>query len=243
MVHEARVKMRREGSYVEAVTGEARFLHISGDHEHCLAVLRAEDGDQIERILQRCSHFLDPDTDVLDREEDWLVARCSCPAYGSAQAIREEQGTIVWPIVVHDGFSHYHIVAASRERLQAVLARLEAMGTLVVERIAQVSADTLDVSLPVSSITSRMSQRQLEALRRAVDEGYYQRPRATSADALAEEMDVARSTYQEHLRKAEQVVMETFAGLVAEHPALAAGATRGPGRPPADIVEPGGHLA
>nr|WJK63047.1 helix-turn-helix domain-containing protein [Halobacterium salinarum] len=40
-------------------------------------------------------------------------------------------------------------------------------------------------------------------LRAAVDAGYYERPRETTTAALADRFDIARSTLEEHLRRAE----------------------------------------
>lgn len=231
MVHEARVRLRRDGSYVEAVTGGARFVHISGDHESCLAVLKTDTAEQLEEIVDRCSHFFET-ADILDRADTWLVTRCRCPAYGAAQTIQAHGCSIVWPIVVHDRFSRFHILAPTRQRLEALIDRLEEIGTLVVDRIAEVPGDTLDVSLSVTNVTERLSPNQLEALQLAIDEGYYELPRATDTDTLAETMGISRSTYTEHLRKAEKAIMETFAGLLADHPVLATTAGKGPGRPP-----------
>jgi len=232
MVHEARIRMRREGSYVEIVDGDARFVHISGDHDTCVGVLKAGSSERIEEIVDRCEALLDPEEDIIDRAEGWLVAECECPAFGTANTVRAMGCSIIWPVVVHDRFSHYHVVAPTRTRLEALLERLDEMGTLEVDRIADVSGESLDVSLSVSGITDKLTQRQLEALQAAIEAGYYERPRQSSAEELADEMGLARSTYQEHLRKAESAVMESFAGLLTDHPAIVEAADKGPGRPP-----------
>lgn len=56
---------------------------------------------------------------------------------------------------------------------------------------------------PLAALTDR----QLEALRLAVDRGYYESPREVSADELAGELACSRGTVSEHLRKAEQYVL------------------------------------
>ncbi|MFB6160217.1 MAG: helix-turn-helix domain-containing protein [Haloferacaceae archaeon] len=53
----------------------------------------------------------------------------------------------------------------------------------------------------------RLSPRQREALDLARARGYYAYPRETDAGALAAEMGVTKSTYLEHLRKAEAKVL------------------------------------
>jgi predicted DNA binding protein len=50
----------------------------------------------------------------------------------------------------------------------------------------------------------------MTALRRAHASGFYEWPRGTSGDTLAESMDIVRSTYHQHLRSAEKKLVEAF---------------------------------
>ncbi len=59
------------------------------------------------------------------------------------------------------------------------------------------------VLAPVDQLFEDLTDRQLAALRLAFESGYYEQPRKTSLRELAERTSVARSTYEEHLRKAE----------------------------------------
>ena len=52
-----------------------------------------------------------------------------------------------------------------------------------------------------------LSVRQREAFRLARDRGSYEYPRAVTADTLADELGIARSTYLEHLHKAERKLL------------------------------------
>ena len=58
-----------------------------------------------------------------------------------------------------------------------------------------------------------LTDRQFDALAAAVEEGYYEAPRETTVEAVAERIDAAPSTASEHLRKAESAVMSTFIDL------------------------------
>jgi predicted DNA binding protein/ActR/RegA family two-component response regulator len=55
-----------------------------------------------------------------------------------------------------------------------------------------------------------LTARQREVLRHALDVGYFERPRETSATELAAQFDVARATVTQHLRRAQQQVFETL---------------------------------
>lgn len=56
-------------------------------------------------------------------------------------------------------------------------------------------------------IANRLSPRQREALQLARARGYYEYPRATTARALAAELDISKTTFLEHLRKAEATLL------------------------------------
>lgn len=56
---------------------------------------------------------------------------------------------------------------------------------------------------PVDSLFDDLTDRQLAALRLALDAGYYEQPRGSSIRDLADRTSVSRSTFEEHLRKAE----------------------------------------
>ena len=58
-------------------------------------------------------------------------------------------------------------------------------------------------------ILDDLTERQQEALRTAFYSGFYEWPRETNSAALAEMMGVASSTYQYHLRAAEQTVVRS----------------------------------
>lgn len=56
-------------------------------------------------------------------------------------------------------------------------------------------------------VVDRLSDRQREAVRTAIDLGYYDTPRGATSDEIARELNCATSTAAEHLRKAESKVI------------------------------------
>ncbi|MBI2138034.1 helix-turn-helix domain-containing protein [Candidatus Woesearchaeota archaeon] len=61
-------------------------------------------------------------------------------------------------------------------------------------------------------ITPELTEGQQQALRLAVQRGYYNYPRKTELAFLAQEGKISLSTFREHLRKAEKKVMEDIFG-------------------------------
>jgi predicted DNA binding protein len=65
-------------------------------------------------------------------------------------------------------------------------------------------------SLWTSSILSSFSQRQAESLIKAQQMGYYETPRRVTTGEVAKAMRLSRSTFEDHLRKAENIVFNSF---------------------------------
>ncbi|PSP83370.1 hypothetical protein BRC83_07160 [Halobacteriales archaeon QS_1_68_17] len=62
----------------------------------------------------------------------------------------------------------------------------------------------------VADLTERLTDRQLTALQRAYLGGFFEWPRPTDGDELAESMGISRSTFHQHLRAAERKLIEEF---------------------------------
>ncbi|MFX0015387.1 MAG: helix-turn-helix domain-containing protein [Candidatus Hermodarchaeota archaeon] len=58
--------------------------------------------------------------------------------------------------------------------------------------------------LPLDDLKNDLTSKQLEALKIAYNRGYYELPRKIVLEGLAQEMNIHRRTYEEHLRKAEK---------------------------------------
>ena len=61
--------------------------------------------------------------------------------------------------------------------------------------------------LPLDDLLNNFTKRQQEALSIAYKKGYYDIPRAMFLENLANEMNIKRRTFEEHLRKAEKKIM------------------------------------
>ena len=61
--------------------------------------------------------------------------------------------------------------------------------------------------LPLDDLKKGLTSKQLNALKLAYNKGYYELPRMVFLEKLAEEMNIHRRTFEEHLRKAEKKIM------------------------------------
>lgn len=203
---------------------------LSLDSERCVAVMHGETGEQVDAFLQARARDFE-DAALVDRTARSAIVRCRPRPGGVIMTIFAYGCSILWPAINKDGVERYTVVAPSRERLQALISRLGDIGEVTLEKVAEVSADMLSVSVHLGDITTGLTERQLTALNLAIKNGYYDSPRRTSTEALASASGLSRSTFQEHLRKAERHVLERFAGVLSSHPVLTRSAAKTRGRP------------
>lgn len=116
----------------------------------------------------------------------------------------------VRPVFVdRKGFEYWEMASWKKEVLMDFVSDLKKdKGVHVtVEMFKNVKLDT--IYFP--KIMPRMSDRQREAYQLAIENGYYTFPRKADLQDLAKLMKISVSTFQEHLRKAEEKIMPSYA--------------------------------
>lgn len=106
------------------------------------------------------------------------------------------------PVRVHDGYEYWPVfVSADREAINRRLdfLREEKEAEIAVTRIVS----DPEFGMADSAVSEGLSKRQREAFLLACDMGYYSWPRETTTREMAGELDITKTTFLEHLRKAE----------------------------------------
>jgi predicted DNA binding protein len=234
-VIEAHLVIRHHGCVVsECLTEGAQAAQISADREADILVMQGERAEQVDAFLRNLAATQAKPPQIVHRTDTSVVVRGRNPEWGLVATILRSGASILWPAVWRDGLERYTVVVSSRDALAQLVERLEALGDVKVEKLSEVGADALAVSVPLADLTHGFTAKQLAAIQLAISEGYYETPRRTSAEDLAAKMGLSRSTYEEHLRKAERRALERFAAAVSAHDVLAKAANRKPGRPRKD---------
>lgn len=232
MVVEAHLVVKHRGCVVsEGLTDGAQAAQISADRDADILVMQGEREEQVDLFVRNVTATQAKPPVILSRTPTSVVVRGRNPEWGIVSTILRSGASILWPAIWRDGLERYTVVIGSRAELAVLTQNLARLGEVTVEKVSDVGADALSVSVPLGDLTSGFTQKQLQAMRLAIAEGYYETPRRTSAEELAAKSGVSRSTYEEHLRKAERRALERFAAAVSAHDVLARGANRKPGRP------------
>lgn len=111
------------------------------------------------------------------------------------------------PTRIRDGVERWSLVTHhDRERVIDLLdeVREEMDAEIDVERLSMADRSPSAEARPLD----RLSDRQREAFLLARRNGYYGWPRETTARELAAELGVSKTTYLEHLRKAEEKLLD-----------------------------------
>jgi predicted DNA binding protein len=117
------------------------------------------------------------------------------------------------PVVdVHtrEGLLHIVFHARDMEHLRSVIDQLRAEYPEVrVERLLRSTDDD-----PVTSLVfvdrAKLTDRQREVIETAHEMGYFDRPKGANAEEVAAELDIAPSTFAEHLAAAQSKLFETI---------------------------------
>ncbi len=140
-----------------------------------------------------------------------MTMTCTCDLLGSMWNVIERNHCIVLhPAVYLDGWGYFKLISFSEVDTKKLFADLATTGQneLLSKRI--IHMDAVPSTVWVESFFSKLTDKQMEALVKAFDYGYYASPREVTTDSIASTLGVARSTYEEHLRKAENRIMEAM---------------------------------
>jgi hypothetical protein len=139
-----------------------------------------------------------------------VTQSCLCSLEGSIIDRFEEYDCLYQPPTIHrQGWEHYTVIAFDESDGRALVRDLEADRDIQVLSKTAITEQQIPHSMlaPVEQLFEGVTERQMAALRLALECGYYEQPRKTTLRELAEQTAVARSTYEEHLRKAENKLL------------------------------------
>lgn len=167
-----------------------------------------EPTDDLVEAVERLGEVLHRSVD--DDGLHVVTQSCLCSLEDSIIERFEAHNCLYQPPTVHrHGWEHYSVVAFDEADVRELLADLEADREVEVLSTTSLEVERVPHSLlaPVDRLFEGATDRQLSALRLALERGYYEQPRRTSLRELATETAVARSTFEEHLRKAENKLL------------------------------------
>jgi hypothetical protein len=120
------------------------------------------------------------------------------------------------PVMTEKGWDHHRVIAFRHNDWEELLSRLEKAG-YTVEVLRKVPFNDFIASplmLSADTLFSRLTDKQMEAFLAAYRNGYYKVPRKVDVKTIAAKRRVPRTTFQEHLSKAESKLAASLAPYV-----------------------------
>jgi predicted DNA binding protein len=115
------------------------------------------------------------------------------------------------PALYTEGWEWYRIIAFSNKDLTSLFKDLDKYCKLEIVSRTTISDESVRETFPVSTaaLFGSLTGKQRKALMNALDSGYYNIPRNVSASDIAKRLRVPRTSFADHLRKAENKVLRS----------------------------------
>jgi predicted DNA binding protein len=186
------------------ITG-VNWTHAGDTHTE---EFRARDPDAIDRAddVPETASVVDLGDERVYRYDRPRDGECAC-------RVIEELDCPIADARAEDGVLLLTLHLPDLERLRDIVSGLDGVADRVeVRYLVHGAAD--DDAVPDRTLVDRgrLTDRQCEVLRTAYRMGYFERPRDANASAVAEALDIAPSTFAEHLAAAQRKLLEETLG-------------------------------
>jgi hypothetical protein len=187
------------------ITG-VNWTHAGDTHTE---EFRARDPDAVDRAegVPAAASVVDLGDERVYRYDRPREGECACRTI-------EELDCPIADARAEDGVLLLTLHLPDLERLRAVVSALDGVADRIEVRYLVHGAAGGD-AVPDRTLVDRgrLTDRQCEVLRTAYRMGYFERPRDANASAVAEALDIAPSTFAEHLAAAQRKLLaETLGG-------------------------------
>ncbi len=221
MLKEVRFRYQHEGCWLQETTERhtsvmlvASAVYLSGDEVHMNVTVHAPDAAAVAQAAAEWKR---------DRRIKKVTQLSEGPRGARFHVAYTSEHSIYGQILEHSpvglgsirfsgGIEHYQITGESPD-LQDLLKVLGAKGKVEVLSIRE--AQDVEGEEVQPSPTTGLTDKQIEALVLAHQEGYYQWPRVRSASELAQHLGLSSSAFLDHLRHAEAKLIGSIMGDLA----------------------------
>ena len=139
-----------------------------------------------------------------------ITKMCSCGGPGTVLSYLGDPSLLVIPPIAYEnGWERFRLIAFRHENVKKLLAKLRVDG-FEVEILRKKPFDgyiASSLTLTTDALFSGLTEKQVDALLTAFAQGYFRYPRGADLKTIASKEDVSRTTFLEHLKKAENKII------------------------------------
>ncbi|TLZ72590.1 MAG: hypothetical protein E6K10_02105 [Methanobacteriota archaeon] len=138
----------------------------------------------------------------------FMLQKCTCDALDSPWNVWEKFDFVDAPPAVYkDGWGYFRVIGFDESKTRDLFREMNTRGPTELIRKRELSLSVLPSSVWVNSLFAELTEKQMDAVLKAHRHGYYTSPRQITTESIAKGIGLSRSTYEEHLRKAENRIM------------------------------------
>lgn len=184
------------------------------NREHEVIEIVVENEEQYRTVLEQLQKIGGIIEESSDNGKVHLITKkCVCNLENSVGKNIDEFNLLhISPVIYKQGWEYFRLVAFKHEDLKGLLQRLEERG-FTFEVLRKVPFDGFiasSLTLTADALFSDLTAKQMDALVAAYNHGYYSLPRRADVTTIATKTRVPRTTFQEHLKKAENKLINSL---------------------------------
>jgi predicted DNA binding protein len=211
-MHQAVLHVSGEGPYERATAASTTRIELwCNDHCDLLHVV----GDEDDLVLDHIRAEVGVRQRVTDGDDRLLVTEGCLKEHADdyvEQYLAAHDCLTLPPLRYENGAKVVRVLALDAENLTSFYRDITTDHAVTVESKRELSGVRADAPLPsVDALLPTLSKRQREVFRTAYRQGYYELPRETTTEAIAERVGVKRRTAEHHLRRAEKKLIDALA--------------------------------
>jgi len=168
-----------------------------------------------EEYIETLLKYLEKDKDTLffeilqKKEEEIKLILCRKKLGETEKALYETRSFLGGPVIIKKGVRYYPVVVESYKhgkRLEELTKKY--FGSQDVNVLFKILDDSVEILFTtVDDIISTLSEKEKECLLSAYELGYFEWPRIHDATEISKHLNISRTTFHEHMRKAEKKIV------------------------------------
>jgi len=185
------------------------------NREREILEVRSDDATSLNQIDEQLTELRSIVRKVFSRKTGRIAVtmKCSCTLSNSiVRHIDQNNCLQIPPTIYSGGWEFYKIISFRYKDVKELFRSLDRKASLEIISSRPLYKGEIHDSLCVSlsDLFTRLTEKQIVSFLEAYDNGYYRIPKKITAAELAGKIHLSRTTFEEHLRKAENKVISAI---------------------------------
>lgn len=168
----------------------------------------------IEEIHAQHARIKDIIEEIVDEHRLYLnLHTCDCMKHNTiVRHIGKLNILNIFPNMIENGWAYHRLIVFKHEALKELLKRLENAEWFykILRKVPLDGFVASSLTMSADAVLSGLTEKQMEAILTAHRHGYYNLPRLSDVQTIAAKEKVPRTTFQEHLMKAENKLVNAL---------------------------------